>query len=155
VKVNRRRGVVRLRLEPVERSVLTSLFDDLAISLGDDELDLDDPVRRRLYPDGYDDHEAAAEFRTLTESALTHERTDRIMRCTADLALDDDLSLDDEAGERWIQVLNDLRLVLGTRLEITEDDDLAVVEDEPSDPRLAIYQWLTVVQDSLVRALTK
>ena len=131
------------------------MFDDLAVSLDDGALDPDDPVRRRLYPAGYDDREAAAEFRALTESSLTRERTDRISRCTADLALDDDLSLDDEAGQRWIQVLNDLRLALGTRLEITEDDDLAVVEGEPSDPRRAIYQWLTVVQDSLVRALMK
>ena len=155
MNVHRRRGLVRLRLEPVERSVLTSMFDDLAGSLDDDDADPEDPVRRRLFPDGYDDAEAATEFRAMTQSSLTHERVDRISQCTAELALDGDLSLDADAGERWIKALNDLRLALGTRLEISDDDDLSVAADAQSDPGHAIYQWLTVVQDSLVRALMK
>ena len=155
MNVTRRRGVIKLRLEPVERDVLTSMFDDLAISLQDDNLAPDDPVRRRLYPDGYGDREAAAEFRELTESSLTYDRTERISQCTAELALDGDLPLDADAGQRWIKALNDLRLALGTRLEISDDDDLSVAADPQSDPGHAIYQWLTVVQDSLVRALMK
>ena len=114
-------------------------------------------MRRRLYPDGYGDREAAAEFRELTESSLTYERTDRISQCTRGPGRSTgDLALDAEAGQRWIQALNDLRLALGTRLEITDDDDLERRRPtRQSDPGRAIYQWLTAVQDSLVRALMK
>ena len=62
------------------------------------------------------------------------------------------VELDADGGQRWIQVLNDLRLVLGTRLGITEEDgDL-----DPAAPdfqQRSVYYWLTALQDSLVRAL--
>ncbi|MCU1656215.1 MAG: hypothetical protein JWO57_871, partial [Pseudonocardiales bacterium] len=44
MKVTRRHGVVRLRLDPVEGVLLGSLLDDLADTLETDALDADDPV---------------------------------------------------------------------------------------------------------------
>jgi hypothetical protein len=56
--------------------------------------------------------------------------------------------------EAWLTALNDLRLVLGTRLDVTEE--LFDVEIEPSDPRgeeLALYAYLSWLQEHVVRAL--
>jgi plasmid stability protein len=145
-----RRGGLRLRLEPAEISVLTALLTQLDATLAGENPD--DPVVQRLYPSAYrDDADAAAEYRSITESGLRSDRLTRAQVCAAELGREIDLS-DPVDGTRWIQVLNDLRLVLGTRLGVTEDDP----EFDPADPaeqaRL-VYHWLTGVQDAVVQAL--
>jgi hypothetical protein len=155
VKVSRRRGRLRLRLEPVETVLLSRLIDELdtmlAEPLGDDE------VLQRLYPAAYrDDTEAEVEFRSLTETSLRAERAERIAACRADLAQSDEIDLTDEdAGRRWIQVLNDLRLALGTRLGISEEDDHDLDPSDPQTPPRVVYYWLTEVQDSVVSGLMR
>lgn len=60
------------------------------------------------------------------------------------------LTPDDVAA--WLGVLNDLRLVLGTRLEITEDEpDLDPAH--PDAAAYAVYYWLTYLQGELVEQL--
>ncbi|MCL2782127.1 MAG: DUF2017 domain-containing protein [Actinomycetia bacterium] len=154
MKVARRGGQVTVRLAGVEAEVLAGLLGELAVALV--ELAEDDPVRQRLFPDGYrDDVEAAAEFRELTESSLRAQKVARLGRCRAELSAGAGrLDLDDEATGRWLTVLNDLRLALGTRQHVTEDDEPQL--DDPSNPRaqaLAVYYWLTALQDLLVQAI--
>ena len=65
-----------------------------------------------------------------------------------------DVVLAEEDANAWCGALNDLRLVLGDRLGVTED----LYEDgiDPDDPRateLALYGWLTWLQGELVEAL--
>jgi hypothetical protein len=61
--------------------------------------------------------------------------------------------LDAEELDRWLAALNDLRLVLGTRLDVTEDlfadgfDSAA-----PNAYELAVYAFLTWVQEAAVQA---
>jgi Domain of unknown function (DUF2017) len=156
VKVTGRRGRLRLRLEPDEAQLLTNLFDQLE-AVDDENFDPDDEVRQRLYPSAYpDDAEADVEYRSLTEASLRTERRERIAACRADLSRADDVDLADrDAGRRWIQVLNDLRLSLGTRLGVTEDDDTQIDPTAPdAQPRL-VYYWLTAVQDSVVQGLMR
>ncbi|MDD7814711.1 DUF2017 domain-containing protein [Mycobacterium sp. CSUR Q5927] len=62
--------------------------------------------------------------------------------------------LTEEQANAWIAAVNDIRLALGTMLQIGPDgppDRLA-----PGDPmagQLSVYQWLTVLQEYLVVAL--
>jgi hypothetical protein len=155
VKVRRRGEVIRLRLEPVEARLLDALFDELVELVSAESGDTDDAVRRRLFPAGYlDDDEADAEFRTLTELTLRTERSERARACVAELSgRSGDLELSTESGQRWIQVLNDVRLALGTRLDVSEEDGPEIDPDDPTAEERAIYYWLTAVQDSLVVAL--
>jgi hypothetical protein len=156
VKVRRRGEVIRLRLDPIETGLLVGLFDELA-ELVDSDTAAADAARQRLFPAGYlDDDAAEVEFRSLTELTLQTERSQRVQQCAADLAgTARELELTDETGRRWIQVLNDLRLVLGTRLDVTEDGGPDVDADDRAAGQLAVYYWLTAVQDSLVGALMK
>jgi hypothetical protein len=161
---------VRLRLEPVEVHVLSTVFTELADALESDALPADDPVRQRLFPAAYRDDEAAAtEFRELTERTLRSERTERARSCVVEAgsggsagsgsedaaAAGVDLHLDSDAGTRWITALNDVRLVLGIRLGITEDEmgDPDDPADAPHGQQRALYFWLTTLQDSLVQAM--
>jgi Domain of unknown function (DUF2017) len=154
VNVSAKRGRLRVHLDPVEVDVLTTLLGELDTAVRD--TDLDDPVVARLYPSAHpDDESAAVAYRELTESGLRDERTARIGACLADLARSRDLDLGDpEDATRWIQVLNDLRLALGTRLGITEDDAEVDLDDPEQQPRV-LYHWLTAVQDMVVTRLMR
>jgi hypothetical protein len=154
VKVSRRRGRLRLHLEAPEADLLRRLFDELEAVL---DGGADDAVLRRLNPAAYrDDDRAEADFRELTADALRGARDERIEACRADLARSSDVDLGDpDAGRRWIQVLNDLRLALGTRLGVTEDEHPEIDPHDPAaQPRL-VYHWLTAVQDSVVQGLMR
>ena len=67
------------------------------------------------------------------------------------------LSLIPIEAAAWLGALNDLRLVLGTRLEITADDQEPGQDFGPSDPRTAyipVYYYLGYLQETLVEALS-
>ncbi|MDT4891377.1 MAG: hypothetical protein QOE97_412 [Pseudonocardiales bacterium] len=154
MKVTRRSDGLRLRLDPVESSILATLFTDLADALAADAFGTGDPIRDRLYPSAYaDDESAAADFRSMTENGLRDERVQRARDCADDLSADD-VQLDPESADRWIRALNDLRLVLGTRLGVAEDDDTDH-QFGPEAQDWAVYHWLTWLQDSMVDALSR
>ena len=112
----------------------------------------------RLFPDGYQEDPAAAkEFRRYTEAGL-HD-TKRANAETVMKALSDqggELRLEHDEAQIWLKALNDLRLALGTRLEISEESYARYEDLDWDDPRFgmfAAYDWLTMLQDTLVRAL--
>jgi len=118
----------------------------------------EDPVLARLLPDAYgDDPEAAGEFRRYTEQGL---RSGKVAAARTVLA-----TLPSEGGrvrlsagdaEAWLRSLNDVRLALGVVLGITEDYEHEFGALDPEDPReayLHVYDFLTFLQETLVRAL--
>ena len=142
----------------------TDLFDDLEKMFNETTAAPPDapadPVLARLLPDAYqDDDEAAGEFRKYTESSLREAKkyfaqtlldtvppTGGRVKLTADQARD------------WLRALNDVRLMFGVRLEVTEDFEEQLASLDQKDPRLAafeVYGWLGAVQDSLVRAIAR
>ena len=126
-----------------------------------------DPVVARLLPDAYrDDPERAAEFRRFTESDLVAGKQAHIRTLLA--SLDEvglthggsRIRLDQAATQAWLYALNDLRLALGTRLDVTEDTyaELDYVRaaggEDPRAVSLSIYIWLGYLQESLVDAIS-
>jgi hypothetical protein len=116
----------------------------------------DDPVLRRLLPDAYGDPELAAEFRQLTDADLRARKASALRRVLDDVTGDDTVALDEDEGVgMWVQGINDVRLVLGTRLDVTEDWTDSFDTLPPDDPRIPLYlfyDWLSSLQDALVRA---
>ena len=121
---------------------------DLGLSgLGQTRPAPDDPVVARLLPDAYDDPEEASEFRRLTESGLRATKLAHIALVRAQLDHDPIIITDDTRA--WLAFLADARLMLGTRLGVTEDDGL-----EPTDdPEHNLYLYLGYLQQSLVEEL--
>jgi hypothetical protein len=144
-------GGFRLDLTPEERDVLRTLPDQL-----EEVLDLapEDPSLGRLSPPAYTaEPEHEAEYRRLMGDDLReHQRAAlSVMRETVDAS-----QLDEGQAQGWLSALNSLRLVLGSRLDITEDDDGA--DFDPRDPRapgLALYGYLSWLLDQLVDALAE
>jgi hypothetical protein len=112
----------------------------------------EDPALARLLPDAYrDDAEASGEFRRLTESSLRREKVAAAERMLAALPADGpgEVRLDPETTETWLATLNDVRLALGTRLEVTEEMKEPDPED-PDAPAYVVYLWLTELQGVLI-----
>lgn len=61
--------------------------------------------------------------------------------------------LTEDAANAWIAAVNDVRLALGTMLDIRPDGPERLADDHPLAPHLDVYQWLTVLQEYLVLAL--
>jgi hypothetical protein len=134
-----------------------------------------DPVLARLFPDAYggpeakpEDDEArafSAEFRRYTENDLRARKRDdalAVIRSLDALTVAGNggavLKLGPEESHRWLGALNDLRLAIGTRLEVTDDEDgdelYRLPDSDPRKPMVMAYLWLGGLQESLVETLT-
>lgn len=145
-----RGGGFRVGLAEHERELLRQLCIRLAdeVAGGGPEAPGDDGLAR-LFPAAYaDDEEAAAEYERLVGPALADGKV-AALRLTAETAGGE--RLDEETLQAWLGALNDVRLVLGTRLGVTED----VYAQEPSHPAFAVYAWLTWLQGEVVEALSQ
>jgi hypothetical protein len=145
-----RKGVA-LDLPPEERDVLRALIPQMRslLSHGDH-----DPSTRRLFPTAYPtDPEADAEYRQLMHDDLLGARLSRLDLFEA--SLDAEL-LDDERAMAWLGALNDLRLVLGTKLDVSEDMDIdELPDDDPSSPAYSLYSYLGWLQEQLIAAISR
>ena len=143
-----RKGGYRLKLPQEERELLRSLPDQMR-----DVLQTDDPALRRLFPPAYtDDAEADDEYRRLMREELLEGKLAalRVIEETADAD-----HLTEEQLEGWLGALESLRLYLGTQLDITEEIyDRAVDPDDPAAPALALYGYLSWLQEEVVAALS-
>lgn len=141
------------------------VFDELERMFSEGESDSrpeapEDPVLARLLPDAYaDDPDAAGEFRKYTESSLREAK-----KYFAQVMLDTlpenggKVRLTGDQARDWMRALNDVRLMFGVRLNVTEDfeEQLASLDpDDPSVPVFEVYGWLGAVQESLVQALAR
>jgi hypothetical protein len=151
-----RGGDVVARLDPAEAGIVGLLLDQLEQLLAADADDVaGDPVMDRLLPDGHrGDPELAADYRELTEASLRSGKTDDLAIVRATLPDGGgEVRLDRDQAAAWLRTSNDLRLALGTRLDITEDTEPPDEIADEQDQQLAVYYWLTALQGSLVDAL--
>jgi hypothetical protein len=122
----------------------------------------EDDVLARLFPNAYaDDEEAAGEFRRFTERGLRDGKVANaraVLDSLGDPAFSDQVtvSLDPGEAQAWMRTLTDVRLALGTRLGVEQDDEgfwEALPVDDPRGQVHGIYLWLGWLQESLVASL--
>jgi hypothetical protein len=174
---------VRVGLDDAEVVLLANLVSQVKLMLGGDALPPEDPVEAlltmpwgpvaapqdpvlaRLLPNAYRDDDAAAEeFRRLTDGELRAQKRAALQRVLDDLSGGGTrkggalrLELGDDAAQMWLYALNDVRLALGTALDVSEDMDQLRESLESDDPRhlqLGVYDWVTWLQDAIVRAVS-
>ncbi len=163
-----KKGNLIARLNGQERRVLEFVCDELTLILADPTPDPDmpewakelglagvgesrstpeDPVLARLLPDAYADPERASEFRRLTEASLRATKLAHIAVVREQLR-QDPIVITDEV-RAWLAFLADARLMIGTRLDVSEDDALLPSDD----PEHNLYLYLGYLQQSLVEEL--
>ena len=113
-----------------------------------------DPVIARLYPDVRPDDPAwSAGFRDLVRGDLDDARREHIATVEASL---DARTIDDTDAEAWLYVLNDLRLVLGTRLGVVEDgDDGSFDPDDPDAAAKVVYAYTGFLEAQFIDVLAE
>ncbi|MEN9716307.1 MAG: DUF2017 domain-containing protein [Candidatus Nanopelagicales bacterium] len=164
-------GKLTLKLDDAEQGVLSQLFDQMTELLDDPENELgtdplaqllnmagstqisDDPALARLFPDGYsDDEHASADFRRFTEQDLRAQKQAALATVQGTLSgWSGKTTITSQQAQDWLKAINDLRLVLGTRLEITDEVETDFEADEPG---IHLYNYLTYLQGTLIDALT-
>ena len=163
-------GKITLKLDDAEQGVLSQLFEQMAELLNDSESETssdplakmlnmtgstqisEDPALARLFPDGYsDDEHASADFRRFTEQDLRAQKIAALATVSAALAnWTGKSSVSAQQAQDWLKALNDLRLVLGTRLEISDEVETDFDADEPG---MHLYNYLTYLQGTLIDSL--
>jgi hypothetical protein len=68
---------------------------------------------------------------------------------------DVEVALDEEAAMRWCLVLNDARLMLGTALDVRDDEELEFDEHDPRAAGADLYHLLTSLQGQLIEVLAE
>ena len=149
----RRKGPVALRrdgdrttvlLGDDERSMLVDLAEQFRSVLAADG----DPDLRRLYPAAYaDDAERDADYAELVHDDLLRARLDAIESLVESAT---EPSIDDNQLAAWMQVLNGLRLLLGTRLDVSEEDQFD--PEAPDAPSRALIAWLGFLLEEAVES---
>jgi Domain of unknown function (DUF2017) len=122
-----------------------------------DLLGTDAPTLRRLFPVAYHlDAEHEAEFQRLMREDLLARRIGAAEALAA--SAEAKVLETDEEINTWIGAINDLRLVLGTQLDVSEDSDdlfdLDLAEDDPRAAQIEVYSWLGFMLEMLIRAAT-
>ncbi len=125
----------------------------------------DDPVLSRLLPDFHrldpdspstEDLDSAAALRSLHEPRLIEAKAGVagvVMQTLPPDGGEVRLSLED--ADAWMSAINDVRLALGTALDVSEDMPDELPSDDPRSPHLGVYHWLTFVQETLVQAMAE
>lgn len=122
-----------------------------------------DPVLARLLPDFHrldpvspsqEELDSVAALRSLHEPELLEAKVgvaQVVMETLAPGGGEVRLSL--EQADAWLSAINDIRIALGTAIDVTEDMPEELPEDDPRAPHLGVYHWLTYLQESLVQAM--
>lgn len=140
-----RQGGFRLQLGADDREVLRTLVPQFRALLDDPA----QPVLRRLFPPAYADpahDEHQEEYRRLMQEDLVERHREELdlLVATADAE-----TLTEEQLLAWTRALNSLRLVLGTFLDVSEEDE----QQPPSTPEESLYTWLTYLLGEAIDAL--
>jgi hypothetical protein len=145
-------GAFDVEIESEQRNVLRELPAQLRELLDDGDAETDAALRRLFPTADRDDPVHAAEFDGMVREDLTAQRRSAIE--TMEQTIDADrLSEDELLG--WLGVVNDLRLVLGTRLEVTEESGPEDFEGVDSAAHAyALYAYLSYLEEQMVEALS-
>lgn len=140
-----------LSVRPDDRRVVV----DLVAQLRDAILDgTGDERFRRLFPAAYhQDAELDEEYQRLMHGELLASRLDSLNRTHELLSRDADadfISLSEDEIDSLMKSVNDLRLVLGTLLDIQENEP-SIDEDDPAYPQVHLYSYLGWLLEWIIR----
>ncbi len=117
-------------------------------------IDSEDPAVTRLFPPAYigeDTADAEKQYRTLVDGAL-HNHHHQAVQVLSETVTADILTADELSG--WLSAIGSMRLVIGTRLDVSEDMEKPAPGD-PSASEHAVFDLLGMLQATIVDALAE
>ena len=144
----RRDGTYRVSLPAEERDVLAGLPEQLR-----DALAAGEPTLYRLFPPAFEDDDTAnTEYAGLVGGGLLQGKLLALAELERTAHAE---SLSEDELRTWLGGLESLRLVLGTQLDVTEESYGPFDPNDPDAQRLALYHWLSWLQEEVVQALSE
>ena len=150
-------GSLDVKLSSEEAEAIRRVANDILDELKQTE----DPGLRRLFPPAYkDDPDRNEEFEVLTRDDLLARK-----RNAAEAVVNSidrgkskrgawSARLQEDVAQAWLALVNDARLILGTRLDVTEDmDHDPLPPDDPKAPQHNLYVYLSALEWALVEAM--
>ena len=146
---------IRVVLEDQEAGILRELAKEMRLLLEAD-IPRGDDVLQRLFPEAYEDEEDERNYQELIGDELRAAKVAALRNVEGALGgkgeIDVELSVSD--ADEWLRFLNDVRLAIGTRLEV--DEEKMEREFDPRDPEapaLSVLHWLGWFQGTMLEEL--
>ena len=149
-------GDIGATFEPEEIRVLSGVLDEMTALLKAPGR-APDAVTERLFPKAYESPEDQKAYEELVGDQLLAQKVAALTRVRRSLPdkKTEEIVLDAGESEAWLTVLNDVRLAIGTRLDVTETVMSEDIDpDDPNGPALAVLHWLGWVQESILKELS-
>ena len=147
-------GSMEFRVDDRERELMRDLVNQLRdLLLTTAPTGVVDPHLRRLFPTAYpDDERRDADYQELMRGDLLEQRLAQLDLVEVSL---NQTRLAPDQAMAWLRALNDLRLVLCTALDVSEDDEPVVAaSDDPEATSRAIYHYLGALQSEFISAMS-
>lgn len=145
--IRRRGDTYQLRIREEERDVVGSLMAQMR-----DLISERDSTAWRLFPNAYQDDPAmAAEYEDMVGDELRNGRLTSIEIVESTIEATE---LTEEQVHSWMGAVNDLRLVLGTRLDVTEESQMSDYNTNMARSLFSAYMYLGALLEELVTAIT-
>jgi hypothetical protein len=147
-------GALDVHLDHEEGDLLRRLREEMHALLSEGEHSTD-PVTTRLFPDAYDAADEARAYKQLVGDDLRRGKLTALDELGRHLGPrgEVDVHLPPEAVDAWLTSLNDMRLAIGTRLEVNEERMSAEIDErDPDAPAISVLHWLGWLQQSMLEA---
>ena len=154
-RVDRAGDGIHLSLDEQEAGILRELVKEMRLLLEAD-IPAGDEVLQRLFPSAYEEEEDQKNYEELIGNELRDVKREALRKVEEALGpsgpLDTELPASDV--DEWLRFLNDVRLAIGTRLEV--DETKMEKEFDPNDPEapaLSVLHWLGWLQGTMLEQL--
>ena len=149
-----------LNIDEDEQALIARLLGELRSLLNsDDENAAASPLLQRLFPTAYpEDADKEAEYQRLMREELVASRLHQI-RAVSKVLEADDSKLDEGQTIAFMQSINAVRVVLGTVLDVSEDDEIGIADDDAEEDdefegERQLYGYLSWLLEWTVRSLS-
>jgi hypothetical protein len=144
---------LKIKLNAEEAALLRQVVDEIKQVLAADEAS---PIHERLFPDAFEDPEETKKYNTMVRDELKTHKLSALesMRNTLGDSGRVSATLSTSEAHLWLTALTDIRLAIGVRLDVSEED--MGREPDPADPdglALVVLHWLGWLQETMVENL--
>ena len=139
-------GSFSVTIPQAEREHVGMLIEDMRELIAEH-----DQLTWRLFPNPYPDHDKAAdEYAEMIGDELREKHL-----ASLDMVRDtlDAKRLEADQLSAWMHAVNHLRLVIGTRLDVTEESDLDNFTDPTDQALFLTYIYLGYMLEQIVQAI--
>jgi hypothetical protein len=144
-----------MHLDETEADLLRRLTAEMETLLSS-EAGGEDAVIDRLFPDAYESPEDESAFREIVGDDLRRHKLDALSDVRSALGKRGAATITFSEGDpgTWLTVLTDMRLAIGTKLDVTEESMSQELElDRPTSSSMLVLHWLGWMQESILKAI--